>query len=68
MKASDLFVRCLEAEGVTRIYGVPGEENADLMMLCIPTIIPSAHKPLAHRLHPLLQTFQGCTMVNQPDL
>ncbi len=32
MKASDLFVRCLEAEGVTRIYGVPGEENADFMM------------------------------------
>lgn len=32
MKASDLFVRCLEAEGVTRIYGVPGEENADFML------------------------------------
>jgi acetolactate synthase I/II/III large subunit len=32
MKASDLFVKCLEAEGVRRIYGVPGEENADLMM------------------------------------
>ena len=32
MKASDLFVRCLEAEGVTRIFGVPGEENADLMI------------------------------------
>ena len=32
MKASDLFVRCLEAEGITRIYGVPGEENADLMI------------------------------------
>jgi acetolactate synthase I/II/III large subunit len=32
MKASDLFVRCLEAEGVTTIYGVPGEENADMMM------------------------------------
>ena len=32
IKASDLFVRCLEAEGVTRIFGVPGEENADLMM------------------------------------
>lgn len=31
-KASDLFVKCLEAEGVTRIFGVPGEENADLMM------------------------------------
>ncbi len=32
MKASDLFVRCLEAEGVTTIYGVPGEENADVMI------------------------------------
>jgi acetolactate synthase I/II/III large subunit len=32
MKASDLFVRCLEAEGVTHIFGVPGEENADLMI------------------------------------
>ena len=31
-KASDLFVRCLEAEGVERIFGVPGEENADLMI------------------------------------
>ncbi len=31
-KASDLFVQCLEAEGVTHIFGVPGEENADLMM------------------------------------
>ena len=32
MKASDLFVRCLEAEGVRHVFGVPGEENADLMM------------------------------------
>jgi acetolactate synthase I/II/III large subunit len=32
MKASDLFVRCLEAEGVTHIFGVPGEENADIML------------------------------------
>ena len=24
-KASDIFVRCLEAEGVTHIFGVPGE-------------------------------------------
>jgi len=35
MKASDLFVRCLEAEGVERIFGVPGEENADLMISLI---------------------------------
>ena len=32
MKTSDLFVKCLEAEGVKRIFGVPGEENADFMM------------------------------------
>ncbi len=30
-KASDLFVKCLEAEGVL-VFGVPGEENAALMM------------------------------------
>ena len=31
MKASDLFVQALEAEGVEYIFGVPGEENLDLM-------------------------------------
>jgi acetolactate synthase-1/2/3 large subunit len=32
MKASDLLVACLESEGVEIIFGIPGEENADLMM------------------------------------
>ncbi len=32
MKASDLLLRCLEAEGCEYIFGVPGEENADVMM------------------------------------
>lgn len=32
MKASDLMVKSLEAEGVEYIFGVPGEENADFMM------------------------------------
>lgn len=32
MKASDLFVKCLENEGVEYIFGMPGEENADFMM------------------------------------
>lgn len=31
MKASDLFVKCLESEGVEYIFGIPGEENIDLM-------------------------------------
>ena len=32
MKASDLFLRSLEEEGVEYIFGVPGEENADVMI------------------------------------
>lgn len=31
MKAADLMVRCLEAEGVEFIFGIPGEENLDLL-------------------------------------
>ena len=29
-KASDLFVECLEAEGVKHVFGIPGEETLDL--------------------------------------
>jgi len=31
MNAAQLFVRCLENEGIDAIYGIPGEENIDLM-------------------------------------
>lgn len=31
MKAAELFVKCLENEGVEFIFGVPGEENVDIM-------------------------------------
>ncbi len=31
MKASDLFVRCLEEEGVEYVFAVPGEENLDVV-------------------------------------
>ncbi len=31
IKASDLLVQCLEAEGVKYIFGLPGEENEDLL-------------------------------------
>ncbi|WP_397400106.1 acetolactate synthase large subunit [Phenylobacterium sp.] len=30
-KASDLFVQCLEEEGVLHVFGVPGEENLDFL-------------------------------------
>ena len=35
MKASDLFVKCLENEEVEYIFGVPGEENEDIMISLI---------------------------------
>ena len=31
MKAAELFVKCLENEGVEVVFGVPGEENVDIM-------------------------------------
>jgi len=31
VKGSDLFVKCLESEGIQYIFGVPGEENMDLL-------------------------------------
>lgn len=32
MKASDLFIKSLEALGVDTIFGIPGEENGDFMI------------------------------------
>src|SRR3989344_7879045 len=31
MKTSDFIVKCLENEGVKWVFGVPGEENEDLL-------------------------------------
>lgn len=31
MKAAQLFIKCLENEGVEYIFGIPGEENLDVM-------------------------------------
>ena len=31
VKVSDLIIRCLEREGVKYVFGVPGEENEDLL-------------------------------------
>ena len=31
MKGAELFVKCLENEGIDCIYGIPGEENIDVM-------------------------------------
>ena len=31
MKASDLFIKALENEGVEYVFGIPGEENLDFL-------------------------------------
>src|SRR5687768_1638044 len=31
MKAAELLVKCLENEGVEYVFGIPGEENIDIM-------------------------------------
>jgi thiamine pyrophosphate-dependent acetolactate synthase large subunit-like protein len=31
VKAAELFVKALENEGVTHVFGVPGEENLDVI-------------------------------------
>ena len=47
-KASDLFVQCLEEEGVTHVFGVPGEENLDFLDSLSPRFNPgSARHALA---------------------
>lgn len=47
MKVSDLFVQCLENEGVRFIFGVPGEENEDLLFSLDPSsiqFVPTRHE------------------------
>ena len=52
MKASDLLVRCLEAEGVHYVFGVPGEENADVMMSLEDSRHPRSCSPATSRAPP----------------
>ena len=35
MKVAELLVRCLENEGVEAIFGIPGEENVDIVDVLI---------------------------------
>ncbi len=47
MKVSDLVVKCLENEGVRYVFGVPGEENEDLLFSLEQssiTFIPTRHE------------------------
>jgi len=47
MKSSDLFVKSLETEGVTHVFGVPGEETEDLLFSLADSsiaFIPTRHE------------------------
>ncbi|OYY74343.1 MAG: acetolactate synthase large subunit [Gammaproteobacteria bacterium 28-57-27] len=47
MTTAELFIRCLEAEGVETIFGVPGEENLDLLDALLEStirFIPTRHE------------------------
>ena len=47
MKASDLLVKCLENEGVRHIFGIPGEENIDVLDSLLDSkiqFIPTRHE------------------------
>ncbi len=47
MKASELFVKCLENEGVETIFGIPGEENLDMMDALLDSnikFVPTRHE------------------------
>ncbi len=39
MQAAELFVRCLENEGVDYLFGIPGEENVDVMDVLLDSTI-----------------------------
>jgi len=62
MKASDLFVKCLENEEVEYIFGVPGEENEDIMLSLINSkikFIPTRHEQGAAFMAALYGKFTG---------
>ena len=57
IKASDLFVKALENEGVEYVFGIPGEENLELL----DSLSRSSIK-LVLRWSPLVQVASGRTI------
>jgi len=47
MRAAELLIRCLENEGVELLFGLPGEENIDLLDVLLDRsirVIPTRHE------------------------
>ena len=54
MKAAELFVRCLEHEGVKFLFGLPGEENLDVMDAMLESVRHSENIKLSEKLEKLV--------------
>lgn len=66
MKVSDLFVQCLENEGVKYVFGVPGEENEDLLFSLERSsiqFIPTRHEQGAAFMANMWGRITGCAGV-----
>jgi len=66
MKAGELFIKCLENEGVKHIFGLPGEENIDMIveslrMLTNPGILRVLKKNLKSGLREVKKYAPGLT-------
>ena len=62
MKAAELFVRCLENEGVEFLFGLPGEENVDVM-----DAAQAAGKDPAQEMIAFIQEMRTYAAVRDPD-
>jgi acetolactate synthase-1/2/3 large subunit len=49
MTAAQLLVKCLENEGVEYIFGIPGEENIDIMDALLDSSMAATSSPPARR-------------------
>ena len=55
-RASDVFVECLEAEGVKHVFGIPGEETLDLNeSLSRSAMAPFPCQPARERLRKMME-------------
>lgn len=56
MNTADLLIKCLEHEGTKYIFGIPGEENLD-MMNAIKNLRLNSLQPVMNRAQRLWQMF-----------
>jgi hypothetical protein len=66
MKAAELFVRCMEREETPFLFGIPGEENLDLMDALHDSklrFVTTRHEQGTKRVRRLWRTFRAGSRV-----